>query len=173
MNSVREEEARLLLQEWVDQQGHNRCWYYPELFNELVKIFHIQPSVEPKLPPRSDFREGCRRYEEEQYRGKQAETPEDIVARKAIIKFRKLKKEFEEHHNGCETCLKAARLRFAGATPDLIDSKRCKIGAELSVACRDMYDDSEELYEQDNLFQTMPSDKTNNSGICPESGLDS
>lgn len=59
--------AKSIIQEWVDQQGHERCWYYPDLFNELVKLFEIKQTVESKLPPRKEFEEGCRRYQAEQF----------------------------------------------------------------------------------------------------------
>jgi hypothetical protein len=56
-----------IIQEWVDKQGHERCWYYPELFRELGRVLDIHPSVQPGLPPRAEFEEGCRRYQEEEY----------------------------------------------------------------------------------------------------------
>ncbi len=60
-------EAKKIVQEWVDQQGHNRCWYYPELFRQLVDVFEIQPSKDPCLPSLSEFKEGCERYQKEEY----------------------------------------------------------------------------------------------------------
>lgn len=62
------EEAKRIIQGWVDQQGHERCWYYPDLFNQLVKVFGIQPTKEPKLPPLEEFKEGCRKYQVEEYK---------------------------------------------------------------------------------------------------------
>jgi hypothetical protein len=59
--------AKQTLQTWVDQQGHERCWYYPEVFNKLVDIFDIKMTKEPSLPPRAEFEEGCRKYQKEQY----------------------------------------------------------------------------------------------------------
>ena len=61
-------EARQALQEWIDKQGHNRCWYYPEIFRKLVLIFGITSSSDPSLPPIEEFRKGCNRYQEEEYR---------------------------------------------------------------------------------------------------------
>ncbi len=59
--------AREIVQEWVDKQGHERCWYYPDLFKRLVDVFDIKSSVDPQLPSREEFEEGCRRYQDEEY----------------------------------------------------------------------------------------------------------
>jgi hypothetical protein len=56
-------EAKKTIQNWVDQQGHDRCWYYPELFEKLVAMFDVQMTVEPSLPPRCEFEAGCKRYQ--------------------------------------------------------------------------------------------------------------
>ena len=60
-------ETKKIIQEWVDKQGHDRCWYYPELFKQLVNIFKLSPKVEPKLPPREEFELGCKRYQKQEY----------------------------------------------------------------------------------------------------------
>lgn len=59
--------ARKTIQEWADLQGHDRCWYYPDLFQKLVKAFGVTASKSPQLPPRKEFEEGCKRYQEEEY----------------------------------------------------------------------------------------------------------
>jgi hypothetical protein len=59
--------TKQILQNWVDQQGHERCWYYPDLFRQLIAIFRVKASLPPKLPPRSEFEAGCRRYQMEEY----------------------------------------------------------------------------------------------------------
>jgi len=61
------EEAKTIIQEWIDKQGHDRCWYYPELFNKLVKVFEINLSKKPNLPPLEEFKKGCERYQKEEY----------------------------------------------------------------------------------------------------------
>lgn len=43
---------KTIMQEWVDKQGHDQCWYYPEIFGELVEILDIKTSKEPSLPSR-------------------------------------------------------------------------------------------------------------------------
>lgn len=60
--------AKKIIQEWIDKQGHERCWYYPDLFRKLAEIFEITPSIEPHLPPLEEFREGCKKYQTEEFR---------------------------------------------------------------------------------------------------------
>ena len=61
------QEAKIIIQQWIDKQRHDRCWYYPDLFNQLVVLFDIKPSKEPFLPPLAEFQEGCKRYQEEEF----------------------------------------------------------------------------------------------------------
>lgn len=61
------DEAAAVLQEWTDKQGHNRCWYYPELFRRLCQIYGVTPSKEPLLPPLEEFKGGCHQYQCEEY----------------------------------------------------------------------------------------------------------
>jgi hypothetical protein len=61
------QEAKSLIQSWVDQQGHERCWYYPDLFRQLAHLFDVKMAVEPKLPPLPEFKLGCERYQKEEY----------------------------------------------------------------------------------------------------------
>jgi hypothetical protein len=62
-------EARWILQGWLDKQGHDRCWYYPDVFNQLAGCLGATPAVGPNLPPRAEFEAGCGRYQAEQYAG--------------------------------------------------------------------------------------------------------
>lgn len=59
--------ARDVLQEWVNKQGHERCWYYPDIFEKLCKYLEVEKNNMPLLPPRPEFRENCQKYEAEQY----------------------------------------------------------------------------------------------------------
>ena len=59
--------AKEAIQEWVNKQGHDRCWYYPELFRKLSEILEVKPSKNPSLPSLEEFRKGCERYQEEEY----------------------------------------------------------------------------------------------------------
>lgn len=60
--------AKELIQEWLDKQGHDKCWYYPEIFQQLAEIFNIKQNVDSTLPHLEEFKEGCRRYQCEQYK---------------------------------------------------------------------------------------------------------
>lgn len=62
-------DTKNLIQVWVDQQGHNRCWYYPDIFRTLATFFGIKASHEPALPPREEFEKGCQWYQKEEYDG--------------------------------------------------------------------------------------------------------
>ncbi|TMJ00858.1 MAG: hypothetical protein E6G97_18155 [Alphaproteobacteria bacterium] len=60
-------QARALLQGWVDKQAHDRCWYYPDVFRELAALLGVKTTVPGGLPPRPEFEDGCRRYQDEEY----------------------------------------------------------------------------------------------------------
>ncbi|MEK6902223.1 MAG: hypothetical protein AABX02_01385 [archaeon] len=60
-------EAKRIIQEWIDQQGHERCWYYPDLFNRLATLLEVKMTKPPALPPLAEFEEGCRKYQFEEY----------------------------------------------------------------------------------------------------------
>ena len=64
----RYESAKSVIQDWVDKQSHDRCWYYPDLFKKLADIFEITSTKEPSLPPLEEFKKGCERYQKEEYR---------------------------------------------------------------------------------------------------------
>lgn len=61
------DEARNIIQEWASKQGHERCWYYPDLFRKLAEIFEIE-YTNPSLPPLEEFKKGCERYQKEEYK---------------------------------------------------------------------------------------------------------
>ncbi len=63
-------EAQKIISEWAGQQGHDRCWYYPDLFNKLGKLFKMNFKIKPHLPKRSEFEMGCKRYQDEEYGSK-------------------------------------------------------------------------------------------------------
>ena len=62
------DEAKKLLQEWIDKQGHDRCWYYPDIFRKLINLFDITSKKERLLPPLEEFKQGCKRYQEKEYK---------------------------------------------------------------------------------------------------------
>ncbi len=59
--------ASLILQEWIDKQGHDRCWYYPELFHQLCEVYVIKSEKQPALPSLEEFKAGCELYQLEQF----------------------------------------------------------------------------------------------------------
>ena len=61
--------VRRLVQDWLDKQGHDRCWYYPEIFTELARALDLQHIVlkPPQLPTLAEFKAGCERFQREQY----------------------------------------------------------------------------------------------------------
>jgi hypothetical protein len=66
-DAARLAEARRILQEWLDRQGHDRCWYYPDVFTRLAGCLDVTATVGPGLPPRAEFEAGCRRYQDEEF----------------------------------------------------------------------------------------------------------
>lgn len=56
-----------LVQEWLNKQSHQRCWYYPEIFNKVAEYLGLKQELPSELPPRCEFEEGCKRYQDEEY----------------------------------------------------------------------------------------------------------
>ena len=55
------------VQSWLDKQGHDRCWYYPEIFESIAEELDLARTIAPSLPPCAEFMKGCERYQAEQY----------------------------------------------------------------------------------------------------------
>jgi len=68
-------QASALLTEWAHKQHHDRCWYYPDVFDQLCDLLGVQRPERPALPPRCEFEQGCSRYQNEQYGEKVDEQP--------------------------------------------------------------------------------------------------
>lgn len=56
-----------LVRDWDGKTGHDRCWYYPDLFRQIAGILGLELTTTPELPARAEFEEGCRRYQEQEY----------------------------------------------------------------------------------------------------------
>lgn len=69
MLDIKLKKCKDLLQNWIDKQSHERCWYYPEIFEKLAKELGVTITVNPNLPPKEEFELGCKKYMEEQYFG--------------------------------------------------------------------------------------------------------
>ena len=55
------------VQSWLDKQGHDKCWYYPEIFESIAEELDLARTIAPSLPPCAEFMKGCERYQAEQY----------------------------------------------------------------------------------------------------------
>lgn len=61
-------DAKKIIKEWADKQSHDRCWYYPDLFRRLATLFDINLETNPSLPPLEEFKKGCEKYQQEEYK---------------------------------------------------------------------------------------------------------
>lgn len=57
-----------LVKQWIDKQGHDRCWYYPEIFKAIAEKLEIRQGLPSELPPQEEFDKGCKRYQLEEYK---------------------------------------------------------------------------------------------------------
>ena len=55
-----------IVRDWVRKQGHDNCWYYPELFRGIADTLGIE-YPDPGLPSEAEFERGCERYRREVY----------------------------------------------------------------------------------------------------------
>lgn len=65
-------ESRSIILEWLGKQGHNRCHYYPELFEKLVKLYGLERQIPDNfydLPNEKEFEEGCTMFRKELFHG--------------------------------------------------------------------------------------------------------
>lgn len=77
------ERARLVrdaVERWAGQQGHNQCWFYPDIFKEIAVIVDARLNAESNLPSLEEFlgRRGCRKYAMEVF-GINSEFPEYVI----------------------------------------------------------------------------------------------
>lgn len=68
-------EVKKLVEEFANTQGHNKCWFYPDIFNKLAKLLNIP--IKQAAISRSEFEAGCKQYQDEIF-GKK-ETLEEIL----------------------------------------------------------------------------------------------
>jgi hypothetical protein len=66
----KQQEAQSIIQEWVNKQSHDKCWYYPDLFRKLADLFKIK-APDPGLPSEDEFKSGCEHYRKEVYHEQQ------------------------------------------------------------------------------------------------------
>jgi hypothetical protein len=63
---TKEEQIKSIMLEWINKQSHDKCWYYPELFNRICEVLEIDAKQLPDIP-REVFQGGCRRFTDELY----------------------------------------------------------------------------------------------------------
>lgn len=56
------------VQAWLDKQGHDQCWFYPEILQKIVDILEIKATIDPNLPTEEQFKEGCKVFCLEKYK---------------------------------------------------------------------------------------------------------
>jgi outer membrane protein assembly factor BamE (lipoprotein component of BamABCDE complex) len=94
------EQVKQILEEWISQQGHNQCWYYPELFRRLCTLLDVK-FVEPNLPNRRQFEIGCLKFQNEVFT--RIENMEYIalagLIAKGAIEILTMVQNLQEQHN--------------------------------------------------------------------------
>lgn len=139
MNSMEEksklhDKAKKIVEEWCNKQEHNRCWHYPELFNNLAEVFDVC-NFNPKRVSREEFESGCDRFVEEEY-GKKDPTVVDFRVSLGL-EFRKDVKTDEEFVEKCKKAIEhmlqyniAAALTAADIAHDVMpDYNKTKVRA--------------------------------------------
>ena len=53
-----------LVEDWIGKQGHDSCWYYPDIFKSICNELGIEWK-EPILPSRQEFERGCCKFQDE------------------------------------------------------------------------------------------------------------
>jgi hypothetical protein len=59
--------VRATITTWLGTQGHDRCHYYPELFQQLADALHLTRTDGSGIPDRAAFEAGCRRFADDLY----------------------------------------------------------------------------------------------------------
>jgi|SRR5690606_24869251 len=54
---------KTLIQEWDNKRGHDKCWYYPEIFEDIAKVVNVPLINNQPCVPRTDFRNNCQIFE--------------------------------------------------------------------------------------------------------------
>ena len=56
------EKVKELIQTWLDKQGHDSCWYYPDIFNQIADELNIKRTIPSLRPSLEEFKKGCDKY---------------------------------------------------------------------------------------------------------------
>lgn len=65
--ATRDNETKRILRLWAEKQGHDRCWYYPDLFRQLMELHGIELPADLGQPSLDEFQAGCKRFQTEEY----------------------------------------------------------------------------------------------------------
>lgn len=57
-------QARAILSEWAQKQGHAKCWNHNEILARLCTLFAVWVNESELLPSRADFALGCEAYQD-------------------------------------------------------------------------------------------------------------
>lgn len=60
-------EVKNVIREWDEKRGHERCWYFPELFKKIADIVGVELMNGPYVPTPEQAARGCERYWKEQF----------------------------------------------------------------------------------------------------------
>lgn len=61
-------ETKRILKKWLKKQGHDRCHYYPGIFNSLLKLYGIDSNkYDSQLPKLCEFKKGCNQFQNDEY----------------------------------------------------------------------------------------------------------
>lgn len=61
------EEVKIILKQWADLKGHNKCFHHPEILTKLCVLTNISIQNNPELPSEEEFKQGCEAYRKEIY----------------------------------------------------------------------------------------------------------
>ncbi len=67
-NGIKLFQIEQAVRKWMNKQGHDRCWYYPEIFQEIIEILEIKELVHYTAIDRKEFEGGCHRYQDELFK---------------------------------------------------------------------------------------------------------
>jgi hypothetical protein len=62
---MRLEVVREILTEWAKLDGHDRCWFHPELLSRLCQVVGVPVIEKPIRMTRQEFQCGCLAYQDD------------------------------------------------------------------------------------------------------------
>lgn len=67
------------VQAWINKQGHNACWFYPEIFGYIAGTLGLSyPDMH--MPSEQDFQDGCKRFTKQIYGTSSARHSDEVLA---------------------------------------------------------------------------------------------